>query len=174
MRAVVAVLLFGESSVSVLVLACLSSRGGVLYVRGETASKLTNHRQHPMSEALYNKLFEPCETDHAVLCPMLAVGASKMREKLCVYAKDHLPGGRYWNPDTAIKRVLSELTPSNDLCESILGLNDYLTTAIERRRAVQKDCRDQAVQRCELRKKNMMESHLRREALKLKVQQEKD
>ena len=29
-----------------------------------------------------------------------------------------------------MKEVLAELKPSNDLCESILGLNDYLTTAI--------------------------------------------
>ena len=82
-----------------------------------------------------------------------------------------------------IKNVLSELKPSNDLCESILGLNDYLTTAfpnlhqmarsnlirlkknktmkwlynlpegeqeelidlaVTRRKAVQKDCQDEA------------------------------
>ena len=29
-----------------------------------------------------------------------------------------------------MKDVLTKLKPSNDLCESILGLNDYLTTAI--------------------------------------------
>ena len=38
-----------------------------------------------------------------------------------------LPGGKYWEPDQCTKAVLQ---PSNDLCESILGLNDHLTTAI--------------------------------------------
>ena len=41
-----------------------------------------------------------------------------------------LPGGKYWDPEPSVKKVLAELKPSNDLCESILGLNDYLTTAI--------------------------------------------
>ena len=53
-----------------------------------------------------------------------------MREKLCSYAKDQLPGGQYWDADRSVKDVLCQLTPSNDVCESILGLNDYLTTAI--------------------------------------------
>ena len=46
------------------------------------------------------------------------------------YAKDQLPGGCYWQPSEQIKDVLRELKPSNDVCESILGLNDYLTTAL--------------------------------------------
>ena len=47
-----------------------------------------------------------------------------MQEKLCSYAADQLPGGR-----TGIQTsdVLSQLQPSN---ESVLGLNDYLTTAV--------------------------------------------
>ena len=53
-----------------------------------------------------------------------------MREKLCKYACTMLPGGIYWEPDLATKSVLRQLKPTNDLCESILGLNDYLTTAI--------------------------------------------
>ena len=35
-----------------------------------------------------------------------------------------------WEPDEQVQDVLRELKPSNDACESILGLNDYLTTAI--------------------------------------------
>ena len=53
-----------------------------------------------------------------------------MQEKLYSYAADQLPGGRYWNPDEQIQDVLSQLQPSNDVCESVLGPNDYLTTAI--------------------------------------------
>lgn len=53
-----------------------------------------------------------------------------MLEKLCSYAKNQLPGGDYWEPDPFVKDVLSKLSPSNHVCESVLGLNDYLTSAI--------------------------------------------
>ena len=53
-----------------------------------------------------------------------------MREKVCTYAQNNLPGGKYWDPQPNVKNVLTKLKPSNDLCESILGLNDYLTTGI--------------------------------------------
>ena len=47
-----------------------------------------------------------------------------------MYAEKHLLGGEYWNPDPAVRKVLSELKPSNNFCESLLHLNDSLTTAI--------------------------------------------
>lgn len=53
-----------------------------------------------------------------------------MKDKLCSYAADQLPGGIYWNPDKKVQDVLCQLQPSNDVCESILGINDYLTTAV--------------------------------------------
>ena len=53
-----------------------------------------------------------------------------MKEKLSDYAKAQLPNGKYWKPKPAVSAVLKTLKPSNDVCESILGLNDYLTTAI--------------------------------------------
>ena len=43
--------------------------------------------------------------------------------------KDQIPGGMYVL-GASIRKVLSELKPNNDVCESILGHNDYLTTAI--------------------------------------------
>ena len=62
---------------------------------------------------------------------LLVAMAIKMKDKLCTYAQNQLPGGIYWNPENPIiKEQLKELKPSNDLCESILGLNDYLTTKI--------------------------------------------
>ena len=175
-------------------------------------SCVINHRLHTMSQAIYKKLFEPSEIDCAILCPLLVAGVIKMKEKLCAYAQHHLPGGRYWNPEPELRRVLSELKPSNNLCESILGLNDYLFTAIPnlhqmarsnliqlkrnktmtwlhdpsegkqkqvidlavKRRAVQMDCKNQAEQRCQLSRKNMMQAHIRREALKQKAQQERE
>jgi hypothetical protein len=51
-----------------------------------------------------------------------------MRAKLKSYAKDQLPGGKYWDPPNNIAKVLKEIQPSNDVCESILGLNDWLQT----------------------------------------------
>lgn len=53
-----------------------------------------------------------------------------METKLCQYAKDCLPGGLYWNPDPHIREVITGLKPTNDVCESLLGLNDYLSHAI--------------------------------------------
>lgn len=52
------------------------------------------------------------------------------KKKLVAYAGSQLPGGKYWNPDPSVASVLKSLQPTNDICESILGLNDYLTTAI--------------------------------------------
>ena len=57
----------------------------------------------------------------------LAKGAAKIKEKLSSYAHDQLSGG---DPDTQVLGVLSQLKPCNDMCERILGLNDYLTTVI--------------------------------------------
>ena len=51
-----------------------------------------------------------------------------MREKLCLYARNNLPDGIYW--ESSDPQILSEVKPSNDFCESFLGLNDYLTTAL--------------------------------------------
>ena len=53
-----------------------------------------------------------------------------MKLKLSACAADELPGGRYWNADSQTKDVLRELQPSNDVCQSILGQSDYLTTQI--------------------------------------------
>jgi len=85
-----------------------------------------NHRLK--SPAVYLKLFDKISS--ANLKSLLIKGASKMREKLCSYAQSQLPGGCYWDADPEVKDVLCQLKPSNDVCESILGLNDYLTTAI--------------------------------------------
>ena len=53
-----------------------------------------------------------------------------LREKLCSYAHNQLPGGVFWDPDPKVRDILCRLKPSNDVSESVLGLNDYLTTAI--------------------------------------------
>ena len=91
--------------------------------------KKVNHRHHTKSKCLYDHLFASKESEDIILS-LVVKGAVKMKEKLCTYAKNYLPGGRYWEPDPDEKKVLTQIKPSNDLCESILGLNDYLTTAL--------------------------------------------
>ena len=86
-----------------------------------------NPREH--HKPVWNRLFQEDGFDDIVLAK-LSSGATAMKEKLVMYASSQLPGGEYWDPDPDIKSALSTIKPTNDLCESILGLNDYLTTAI--------------------------------------------
>ena len=93
-------------------------------------NKKVNHRYHAKSKCLYDHLFAASTDGEDILLQSLVQGALKMKEKLCTYARNCLPGGRYWEPDPDEKKVLMQIKPSNDLCESILGLNDHLTTAL--------------------------------------------
>ena len=79
---------------------------------------------------LDRKLFMKTGNELSIRFPMIANGATSMKEKLLSYAQKQLPGGEYWDPKPAVRKVLMQLEPSNDFCESMLGLNDYLTTAI--------------------------------------------
>ena len=91
--------------------------------------KKSNHRLHSKSKAVHQRLFTADEFDESVYS-IVTTGAAAMNEKLQHYAMKQLPGGVYWDPQPHIKKILSELDPSNDICESILGLNDYLSTII--------------------------------------------
>ena len=92
--------------------------------------KRVNHRLHSRYKPVEERIFKVDEWDGTLLLPLLAVGATEMNSKLITYAKNQLPGGKYWNPEPAVEATLKRLKPNNDLCESILGLNDYLTTTI--------------------------------------------
>ena len=92
--------------------------------------KKINHRLHPMYKPVEQRLFEQDEWDASLLYPLLTAGIAQMKEKLGTYAQNQLSGGKYWAPEPAIEAILREIKPNNDLCESILGLNDYLATAI--------------------------------------------
>lgn len=70
-----------------------------------------------------------CSSTDSLLCYLLVKGTMKMKEKLSTCAQDQLSGGRYWDAED-VKTILHDIKPSNDACESVLGLNDYLTTAI--------------------------------------------
>ena len=93
-------------------------------------NKKVNHRCHVKSKCVHDHLFVFVEWDETLLYPIISNGAAAMQSKLSSYVQNYLPGGIYWDPEPKIKEILAELDPSNDLCESILGLNDYLNTAI--------------------------------------------
>jgi E1A/CREB-binding protein len=89
-----------------------------------------NHRLHPSYEPVEEVVFSSSETDEPLLYPLLHSGAASMNAKLSSYAQNQLPGGKYWEPESDIASVLESLKPNNDVCESILGLNDYLSMVI--------------------------------------------
>ena len=92
--------------------------------------KKVNHRCHEKSKCVHKQLFVSDTWDKHLLYPIIANGAATMKTKLCSYAQHQLPGGVYYNPEPAMKEVLADVSPSNDLCESILGLNDYLSSVL--------------------------------------------
>ena len=89
--------------------------------------KNVNHHLHASYEVVEEKIFSEDETDKCLLYPLLGSGATSMKEKLSSYAQTQLPGGKYWEPDQDVKAILKSY---NDICESILGLNNYLSTAL--------------------------------------------
>jgi len=64
---------------------------------------------------IYARLFEPDECNKSLVFPLIADGAKAMEEKLADYAKAHLPGGKYWNPNPAVAAILKDLKPNNDV-----------------------------------------------------------
>ena len=77
-------------------------------------------------------LYDPhCKfTNESLLLEMIKVSGKAMADKLKAYKKDHLPGGRYYAPDSETSDVLSLLQPHNDTTESIFGMNDWLTIVL--------------------------------------------
>ena len=49
-----------------------------------------------------------------------------MADKLRLYKADQLPCGKLWSPSHTVKAALAHVQTSNDLCEGIHGLNDWL------------------------------------------------
>lgn len=92
--------------------------------------KETNCRLSQGSDCILNCLFSINTDIDSTLLKILPAAVQKMCEKLKCYAQNQLPGGVYWDPEPTVRLELSKLKPTNDLCESILGLNDYLTTAL--------------------------------------------
>lgn len=93
-------------------------------------SEMTNHRVHSKYSHVEKRLFQTDSFDDDKLFPLIASGVSAMKKKLGAYAKNQLPNGIYWDPEAEVKEILKKLPPTNDICESLLGLNDHLTTSI--------------------------------------------
>lgn len=91
------------------------------------SDNVLNHRSHKKYAVIQECLFALDDKEKEDLYPLLCEGAMSMKEKLCMYAGSQLPGGAYWNPDENTKKILQQLRPNNDICESILGLNDWIT-----------------------------------------------
>ena len=90
-----------------------------------------NHRVRQNFQLFQDSVFS-CndEEDCTALFQLVVDGAGAMECKLSDYAKSQLPGGIYWDPDPKVRAILEGVQPSNDVCEAILGLNDYLSSAI--------------------------------------------
>ena len=84
-----------------------------------------NHRLHKKYLVVRQSLYTHDEFDDEVL-DMVKTAAISMADKIQAYKSDHLPGGELWNPSEKVKSLLFNLEPTNDMCESILGLNDWL------------------------------------------------
>ena len=92
-------------------------------------SPITNHRLHPRYIPVRRRLYQPDLFDTLELYPRAQQAAEAMMEKLINYKADQLLGGRYWEPSGEVREILASLKPHNDSSESVLGMNDWLTTA---------------------------------------------
>ena len=94
----------------------------------ESSSQKTNHRINIKYKDIRRRLYQSDSFDEIELYPRVQEASKSMLSKLIEYMKDHLPGGKYWEPPVDVKQILAQLKPHNDACESVLGMNDWLTT----------------------------------------------
>ena len=87
----------------------------------------TNHRLHKNYMQVCTYLYKKDDTlDEQYLFPLVQSAAKHMADKIKYYKPDQLPGGKFWDPPEAVRDICKNLVPTNDFCESILGLNDWL------------------------------------------------
>lgn len=89
-------------------------------------SKKLNHRLIENYGPVRNELQQTQDSDQFLLFPMVIAASKAMHSKLKTYKEDHLPRGRYYDPDPHVRSVLSTLQPHNDRTESVFGANDWL------------------------------------------------
>ena len=85
-----------------------------------------NHRLTEKYATVRKELQQHQDSDRFLLFPMVIAASKAMQSKLQTYKKDHLPGGRYYDPDPQVSSVLSRLQPHNDRTEGVFGTNDWL------------------------------------------------
>ena len=91
-----------------------------------TENSALNHRLQADYIPVRDKLYEHDNFDDEITFPIIASSSKEMATKLATYKANQLPGGKYWSPSPAVKEALKDLDPTNNACESILGLNDWL------------------------------------------------
>uniref|UniRef100_A0A1X7TAG3 Uncharacterized protein n=1 Tax=Amphimedon queenslandica TaxID=400682 RepID=A0A1X7TAG3_AMPQE len=101
---------------------------------------ILNYRCRAKWKLVHTHLYSLDTWDSTLLYPIIIAGVTAMERKLATYAHHQLPGGIYWDPEPKIKAILSKLEPSNDICESMLGLNDYLSTAMPNMHQMTRSC----------------------------------
>jgi len=89
-------------------------------------NKKVNHRNHPNYTCVRKRLYQHDDYDEEYTFPLVQRAAEHMAETLTSYKADQLPGGKLWSANDRVKKALADVTPTNDLCEGILGLNDWL------------------------------------------------
>ena len=57
---------------------------------------------------------------------LIKKASKRVLDKMKAYKAELLPGGKLWNPDPDTRKALEKVRPTNDLCERILGLNDWI------------------------------------------------
>ena len=85
-----------------------------------------NHRIHQNSPRIRSRLYSHDDFDESCTFPLIKKASERMLDKLKTYKAEQLPGGKLWNPDQATRKALANTQPTNDLCEGILGLNDWI------------------------------------------------
>ena len=106
----------------------LYDRGTPVFISEKKLHTDKKLNQRETKAYIYDKLFTIEDTDKELVFPRIKAAAEHMHTKLSEYKKDQLPGGKYWNPTEEVKKILEQLQPNNDICESILGLNDWLSS----------------------------------------------
>ena len=89
-------------------------------------NKKLNHRIRHNSLQIRSRLYSHDEFDESCTFPLIKKASERMLDKIKTYKAEQLPGGKLWNPDPDTRKALAKIQPTNDLCEGILGLNDWL------------------------------------------------
>jgi hypothetical protein len=85
----------------------------------------TNHRQTSKYRPVYKRLYESDTYDDKVKA-LVQGAASEMLKTIEKYKADQLPGGRLWEPSSHVRELCTNIPSTNDKCESLLGLNDWI------------------------------------------------